>query len=133
MDEVGELLRLKNYEAARTRLLALTQEFQGEPRVFFALAQTESGAAQDAFDETIRDQRLQNALGNYQTAINAASVDTDRALISRARTARGRILAFLERRAEALQEFDAAIKLGRVSGGAYEEAIAAKQQLNAQP
>ncbi len=133
LDEVGELLRLKNYEAARTRLLALTQEFQGEPRVFFALAQTESGAAQDAFDETVRDQRLQHALGNYQTAINAASVDTDRALVSRARTARGRIFAFLERRADAMQEFDAAIKLGRVSGGAYEEAVAAKQQLNAQP
>jgi hypothetical protein len=41
----------------------------------------------------------------------------------------GRILAFLDQPVEAMKEFDAAIKLGRVQGGAYDEALAAKQKL----
>ncbi|MGB8508902.1 MAG: hypothetical protein WCD76_10875, partial [Pyrinomonadaceae bacterium] len=63
-----------------------------------------------------------------------ASPDADAALLSRAYTARGRILAFLDRKEEAVKEFDAAIKIGEVAGGAYREALEGKQALpSAQP
>ena len=41
----------------------------------------------------------------------------------------GRILAFLDRKDEALKEFDAAISIGDVAGGAYKDAIEGKRKL----
>jgi len=131
LGQVDQLLALKNYAEAETQLRAMLQEFQGEPRIFFALAQGASLSAQDAFDEKLQSQRLNTALSLYQQAVLAAAPDTDgdKALISRAHAARGRIFTFLERRDEALKEFDAALKVGDVRGGAYKEAQASRQQL----
>jgi len=52
--------------------------------------------------------------------------------LSRAHEAMGRIFAFLDQKDEAMKEFDAAIKIGPVAGGAYKDALAGKQKL-AQP
>jgi hypothetical protein len=41
----------------------------------------------------------------------------------------GRINAFLENNAEAARQFDEAIKLGDVRGGAYKEALEGKRKL----
>ncbi len=127
--EAEQLLRLKNYEEAETRLRAMMQEFQGEPRIFFALGLAASLAAQDAFDENLQADRLNRALANYRFAVQAASGDTDRALLSHAHAAMGRILAFLERNEEALREFNAAIEIGDVAGGAYTDAVNGKNRL----
>ncbi|MGI9108092.1 MAG: hypothetical protein ACR2G4_17830 [Pyrinomonadaceae bacterium] len=120
--EANELLRQKNYTEAETRLRALMTQHEREPRIFFGLAQAASIAASDAFDEGVRDERLGRALANYRFAIQAASTETDRALLSRAYTAMGRILAFLERRDEAIKAFEAAVKLGNITDGAYADA-----------
>ncbi|MGH9941558.1 MAG: hypothetical protein ACRD9R_04255 [Pyrinomonadaceae bacterium] len=133
LDEANELLRLKKYEEAETRLRALMKDYQGEPRVFFTLAQVASSSAQDAFDEKLRDDRLNLALANYRFAVQQASAETDRPLLSRAYTEMGRILAFFDRNEEALKAFDAAIALGPVEGGAHREATAGKAQLTRQP
>jgi hypothetical protein len=129
LGEVDELLRSKNHTEAEARLRALALEFQGEPRIFFALGQTASLSAEQAFDEGLQAERLTQALSLYRMAVERASSDTDRALISRAHAAMGRILAFLERNEEAIKEFDAAIRLGEVEGGAYRDALAGKQRL----
>ncbi|HEV2800224.1 MAG TPA: hypothetical protein VGW12_06995 [Pyrinomonadaceae bacterium] len=120
--EINQLLRAKNYTEAETRLRALLAEQGGEPRIFFALAQAASISASDAFVESVRDERLGRALANYRLAINSATSETDRPLISRAYTAMGRILAFLERREEAIKAFEAAISLGNIKDGAYADA-----------
>ena len=41
----------------------------------------------------------------------------------------GRINLFLDNNAEAAKQFDEAIKLGDVRGGAYKEAVEAKKKL----
>ena len=135
LGDANELVRLKKYDEAETRLKGLMQEYQGEPRIFFALAQVASSAAQDTFDEDLRADRLGRALANYRFAIEHAAleVESDRALASRAHTAMGRILAFLDRPDEALKEFDAAIQLGDVPNGAYKDAVAAKSRLQQPP
>jgi hypothetical protein len=120
--DINQLLRAKNYTEAETRLRALMAENGGEPRIFFAMAQAASISASDAFVETVRDERLGRALANYRLAINAATSESDRPLISRAYTAMGRILAFLERRDEAIKAFEAAISLGNIKDGAYADA-----------
>ena len=107
----------------------MLKDYSGEPRIFFALAQTASLAAADAIDEEVQAERLKRALGNYRLALAASSPETDRALISRAHEAMGRIHAFLENTNEAAKEFDEAISIGDVPGGAYKEAVEGRKKL----
>jgi hypothetical protein len=62
-------------------------------------------------------------------AVAASSPDTDKAIMSRAHESMGRINAFLENPAEALKQFEEAIKIGDVRGGAYKEALEGKKRL----
>jgi len=129
LGEIEQTLRSKDYNNAEARLKELLADYPREPRIFFALAQTASLAAADAIDEDVQAQRLNRALGNYRLAIEAASPETDRALISRSHEAMGRIHAFLEHPADAAKEFDEAIKIGEVPGGAFRDAIEGKRKL----
>ncbi len=108
----------------------MLKEYPGEPRIFFALGQTASLAATDATDESVRDERLNRALGHFRMAVAAASPDTNKAIMSRAHTLMGRINAFLENTADAAKHFDEAIKIGDVPGGTYKEALEGKRKLS---
>jgi tetratricopeptide (TPR) repeat protein len=132
LKEVETLLQTKDYAAAETKLKALLQENPGDPRLFFALGQTASLWARDTTDDDLQEQRLNISLANYGFAVQAASPENDRALLSRAHEAMGRILAFLDRKDEAMKEFEAAISIGDIAGGAYKDAIEGKRKL-AQP
>lgn len=130
MAAVDDLLRVKNYAEAETRLRTLMQEYQGEPRIFFALGQAASLSAEDATDEDVQRERLIRALTHYRNAVAKASVDIDAALMQRAYAAIGRIYEFLDTPAEALKAFDAAIKLGSTADrAAYDEAVKGKARL----
>jgi hypothetical protein len=131
LTEVEKLLQTRNYEEAETRLKLLLREYAGDARLFFTLGQTNSLWARDTTDDDLQTQRLNRALGNYRLAV-AAAPETDKVLLSRAHEAMGRILAFLEHNDEAMQEFEAAIKIGEVPGGAYRDALEGKKKL-AQP
>lgn len=127
--DIEQVLRQKDYVNAETRLKELMTEYSREPRIFFALAQTASLAAADATDEEVQAERLNRALANYRLALEASSPETDRALISRAHEAMGRIYAFLDRPAEATSAFDKAIEVGDVPGGAYKDAMEGKKKV----
>lgn len=129
LGEIEQTLRSKDYNNAETRLKEMLKEYSREPRIFFALGQTASLAAADAIDEQVQAERLNRALGNYRLAIEASSPETDRGLISRAHEAMGRIHAFLDHNTEASKEFDEAIKIGDVPGGAYRDALEGKKKL----
>jgi hypothetical protein len=126
---IEDTLRTKDYNEAESRLGEMLYEYPREPPIFFALGQTASLAAMDATDEQVQAERLNRALGHYRLAVAASSPDTDKAIMSRAHESMGRINAFLENGAEALKEFDEAIKLGDVRGGAYKEALEGKKKL----
>jgi len=129
LGEIEQTLQSKNYENAEAQLKDLVKDYPREPRIFFALAKTASLAAADAIDEDVQAERLNRALGNYRLAIEASSPETDRALISRAHEAMGRIHAFLGNNSEAEKEFDEAIRLGAVAGGAFDAAVEGKKKL----
>ncbi len=129
LSEVEKLLQTRNYEAAEARLKMLVLEYPREPRLFFTMAQTASLWARDTTDDELQAQRLNRAVGNYRMAVAAAGPDTDKVLLSRAHEAMGRILAFLDNKDEALKEFEAAIKIGEVTGGAYRDALEGKRKL----
>ena len=126
---IEDTLRSKDYNEAESRLREMLKEYPREPRIFFALGQTASLAAMDATDEQVQAERLNRALGHYRLAVAASSPDTDKAIMSRAHESMGRINAFFDNTAEALKEFDEAIKLGDVRGGAYKEALEGKKKL----
>lgn len=127
--DIEQVLRLKDYPEAEARLKELMKEYSREPRIFFALAQTASLGAADATDEAVQSERLGRALANYRLAVEAASPETDRPLISRAHEAMGRIYSFMDNNDEAARHFDEAIKIGDIAGGAYKEAVAGKRKL----
>jgi hypothetical protein len=129
LSEVEKLRQLKNYEEAETRLKRLQQEFPGDARVLFTMGQTASLWARDSTDDDLQTERLNRALANYRLAVAAALPDSDRALLSHAHEAMGRILAFMDKDADALKEFEAAIALGDVPGGAYRDALEGKRKL----
>lgn len=129
LSAVEDTLRSKDYNGAETRLREMLKDYPGEPRIFFALAQTASLAASDATDEHVRDERLNRALGQYRMAVAASSPETDKAIMSRAFESMARINAFMDNTAEAVKLFDEAIKLGDVRGGAYKEALEGKKKL----
>jgi hypothetical protein len=126
---IEDTLRSKDYNEAEGRLREMLKEYPREPRIFFALGQTASLAAMDATDEQVQAERLNRAMGHYRLAVAASSPDTDKAIMSRAHESMGRINAFFDNTAEALKEFDEAIKLGDVRGGAYKEAVEGKKKL----
>ena len=126
---IEDTLRSRDYNDAEARLREMLKDYPREPRIFFALGRTASLAATDAVDEQVRDERLNRALGHYRMAIAASSPETDKAILSRAYESMGRINAFLENTAEAAKQFDEAIKLGDVRGGAYREALEGKKKL----
>jgi len=126
---VEDTLRSKNYNDAESRLKGMLKTYPGEPRIFFALGQTASLSAMDATDDQVQAERLNRALGQYRLAIQAASPDSDRAILSRAHESMGRINAFMDNKDEALKSFEAAIKIGEVTGGAYQQALEGKRRL----
>ena len=129
LNDVGELLRLRNYEEANTRLAALRGEYANEPLVYFTLGQAASLSAQEAIDEALQAERLNAALGHFRQAILFATPDTDPSVVARAHLSSGRILAHLERREEALREFDAVISSTQPSNRLHQEALAEKKKL----
>jgi hypothetical protein len=134
LSDVDDLLRVRNYEEAETRLTALREEYRDEPLVYFALGQAASLSAQEAFDENLQSQRLNAALAHFRQAIlfSAEHPDTDPAIVFRAHLASGRILAHLERRDEAAREFDAVIAATAPTDRWHQEAEAEKKKLGGQ-
>ncbi len=130
--DVDDLLRVRNYTEAETRLTALREQYREEPRVYFALGQAASLSAQEAFDENLQAERLNRALAHFRQAILFANADTDQTIIMRAHLASGRILAHLERNEDAAREFDAVINSSAPTDRFHQEAVAEKKKLGAQ-
>ena len=132
LGDVNDLLRVRNYEEAESRLAALRSEYKDEPLVYFTLGQAASLSAQEAIDEAVQAERLGAALRHFRQAVLFSTPDTDRTVVLRAHLSSGRILAHLERREEALREFDAVIAASQPSDRLHQEALAEKKKLGAQ-
>lgn len=132
LTDVEKMLQLRDYTAAESRLKLLLQQFQGEPRIFFALGKTSSLWARDTTDDDLKTTRLNQALVHYRMAIERSAVDTEPVLVCRSHESMGRILAYLDRTDEALKEFDIVIGLGQVCGDAVRDATEGKTKLSQQ-
>ncbi|HZB44374.1 MAG TPA: hypothetical protein VE360_03995, partial [Pyrinomonadaceae bacterium] len=123
LNDVEDLLRLKNYEGAEARLAALKNEHREDPRVYFLLGQAASLSAQDAIDGELQERRLVAALGHFRQAVLFAASATDPAVVLR---------AHLERKDEAAKEFDAVISKTNPADRIHQEALNEKRKLGGQ-
>lgn len=131
--EIDKTINSKSYASAETALKKLLEEYPAEsPRIYYALGRLSSLSAEGLSKEDLdkRNQRLLEAKVAYTNVIRSATVNTDPALLSLSYVALGRIYEFYDQSDYALKIYETAIKLGDVAGGAYKEALAAKERLS---
>ncbi|MDQ3800025.1 MAG: hypothetical protein M3384_11270 [Acidobacteriota bacterium] len=133
LQQIEQVIKAKDYEKADEQLSELMKDYQGDARVLYARGRVASLSAELAFDETVRDERLQRAATHYRMAISNSDPENDRILKQRAHVALARILEFNEQMEAAAAEYEAAVKLGNIDAPSYNEALAAKQRLAKKP
>jgi tetratricopeptide (TPR) repeat protein len=143
--QIQETIKAKNYKQAETDLRLLLEQNPSEPRIYFNIGRLAAISAElidgntDAEKQkskyleakTAFEKVLQVAADREKEAsrTNDPSKRVDRALISLAYVSLGRIYEYYDQKDYAIRIYDAAIKVGEVVGGGYQEAWDAKQRL----
>ena len=126
---IDEIIKAKNYTEAEKQLQQLLNENPKETRVHYTLGRVASLSAEGVADSAEQRARLLKAKGFYENVIKNATRETDIALLSLSYTALGRIYEFYDEAEYAIKIYETALKLGDVPGGAYKEAVAARERL----
>lgn len=119
----------KDYSKAADDLKRLGSEFPREPRVYYSIGRVASLRAEGITDPEAQARALLEAKTAYSNVIGTAKPDTDKALLSLAYLALGRIYEFENQNDYAIKLYERAIELSDVPGGAFRDALAAKQRL----
>jgi tetratricopeptide (TPR) repeat protein len=128
--EIEKKVETKNYAQSETELKQLLEQNPSESRIYYALGRVAGLSAESITDTQARNRRLIEAKVHYTNVIRTATPKTDPALLSLSYFALGRIYEFLDDdAANALKLYEAAVKIGYVTGGAHKEAMAAQQRL----
>lgn len=128
--EIQKIIEGKDYAKAGTELKSLLYKNPSEPRIYYNLGRVASLAAQSIADPEQQAARLQEAKVAYENVLRIAEKQqVDPALRSLSFVALAKIYEFFDNNTYAISIYDAAIKIGDVSGGAFKEAIAGKQRL----
>ncbi len=131
--DIQKTIETKNYGKANADLKQLLTEYPSEPRIYYNIGRVAGLSAAGIEDEDARAQRLLDAKVAYSNVLRTATPNTDKALLSLTYVALARIYEYFDDNAYALRLYDEAIKLEDVSGGAFREAMDAKQRLIKQP
>jgi tetratricopeptide (TPR) repeat protein len=143
--EIQNTIKAKNYAKAESDLKQLLEKNPSEPRILFNIGRVAAISAEmidgnieaekqkakyleakTAFENVVR---IAAARYNESVQKNDPSLRVDPALVSLAYVSLGRIYEYYEQKSYAVGIYDAAIKIGDVVGGGYQEALASKQRL----
>lgn len=128
--EIQKIFAAKDYAKAEIELKQLQLAHPDEPRVSYNLGRVASLMAQSIEDPEKQKVKLREAKVAYENVIRIAQKQqVDPALRSLSYVALAKIYEFFDDLTYAIGIYDAAIKIGEVSGGAFQEALAAKQRL----
>ena len=128
--EIKKTIDEKNYAKASTELKALLEKNPAEPRIYYNIGRVASLSAESLIDETQQKGKLFEAKVAFENVLRIAEKQRiDAALVSLSYVALAKIYEFYDDRTYAIGIYDAAIKVGDVTGGAYKEALAAKARL----
>ena len=127
--DIQKLIDQKSYKQADAELKALLAQNPNEPRVFYNIGRVASLSAQTITEVEQQKAKLLEAKVAYENIVRISQKQrVDPALLSLSYVALAKIYEFYDDTTY-MGLYDAAIKLGNVTGGAYNEAIAAKQRL----
>ena len=128
--EIQKTVATRDYKKAEEELKDLQKANPDEPRVAYNLGRVASLLAQSIDDPEQQAAKLKEAKTAYENVIRISQKQqVDPALRSLSFVALAKIFEFFDDRPYAISIYDAAIKIGDVSGGAFQEAMAAKQRL----
>ena len=128
--DVQRTIDAKNYDKATTDLKVLLKENPSEPRVFYGLGRIASLQAEAIEESEQQAAKLREAKTAYENVIRISQKQqVDAALVSLSYVALAKIYEFFDDNTYAISVYDKAIQIGPVTGGAYNEALAAKQRL----
>lgn len=127
--DIQKLIAEKNYKQAESELKLLLEKNPDEPRIYYNIGRAASFSA-ESLSEAEQRAKLLEAKVAYENVIRiAAKQKVDAALLSLSYVALAKIYEFYDDNTYAIGVYDAAVKIGNVAGGAYGEALAAKQRL----
>lgn len=132
--EIQKTVEAKNYTKADADLKELLKGNPDEPRVFYNLGRVASLTAVSVEDSEQQAAKLLEAKVAYENVVRISQKQrVDPALLSLSYVALAKIFEFYDNKPYAIGLYDAAIRLGEISGGAHQEAMAAKQRLVKNP
>ncbi|MFN0086189.1 MAG: hypothetical protein ACKVX9_12450 [Blastocatellia bacterium] len=135
--EADQMIKARKYADARTVLEAALRERPNNARVLYGLGDVTSKQASTLEDNDRVEEALYAAIEFYKQAAQNASMETEKWLAQRSYVAAGKILDFIaennpgastQTAADATAAYELALKLGRIEGGAYDEAEQALKQ-----
>lgn len=127
--EIQKTIDAKDYPKAAADLKHLLVKNPSEPRIHYNIGRVAALVATATEDAEMQAQKLLEAKEAYSNVLTTATTATDRSLLSLTYFALGRIYEHFNDEETAVKLYDLAIKLTDIAGGAYREAIAAKQKL----
>lgn len=132
--EIQRTVEEKNYSKAESDLKTLLKDNPDEPRVFYNLGRVASLTAVSLDDDEQQAAKLLEAKTAYENVVRINQMKpVDPALLSLSYVALAKIFEFYDNKPYAVALYDAAIKLGEISGGGHQEAMAAKARLVKNP
>ncbi|MBL8169124.1 MAG: hypothetical protein JNJ50_13270 [Acidobacteria bacterium] len=140
--EADQLMKAKKYADAKTILEASLRERPNNARVLFGLAEVNSKQASAMGEGDPVEETLYAAVEFYKQAAQQASPESEKWLAQRSYVAAAKILDFIAEINPAVAErvvanataaYELALKLGKVEGGAYDEAEKALKQRSQKP
>jgi hypothetical protein len=132
--EIQRTVAAKDYKKAEADLKELLKGNPDEPRVFYNVGRVASLMASGLEDSEQQAAKLLEAKTAFENVIRISRTQkVDPALQSLALVSLAKIYEFYDNKAYAMGLYDAAIKIDDVAGGAFKEAMAAKQRLMKTP
>lgn len=133
LTEIEPLIQSQKYAEAEIELKTLLAANLTEPRVFYALGRVKSLSAASITEPEKRNGQLLEAKNFYENVLKSATDKTDTALISLTYVALARLYEYYDQNQYAIKIYEKVISMGDMKGGAYQEAIAARERLLKQP
>ena len=133
LTEIEPLIQSQKYAEAEIELKTLLAANPTEPRVFYALGRVKSLSAASITEPEKRNGQLLEAKNFYENVLKSATDKTDTALISLTYVALARLYEYYDQNQYAIKIYEKVISMGDMKGGAYQEAIAARERLLKQP
>ncbi|MBK8147809.1 MAG: hypothetical protein IPK58_06210 [Acidobacteria bacterium] len=130
LTEIEPLIKAQKYGEAEAELRKLLEANPNDLRIPYNLGRVKSLSAAAITDIEERNVRILEAKTYFDNILRAAQLQkADPALISLTYVALARLYEYYDQNEYAVKIYEAAIQLGDVKGGAYQEAVAARARL----